>query len=185
MRPLKYFKKIILKDGRECVLRNGTQRNGEASLEVFKKTHKQTDFLLTYPDEISFTVEDQEKYMKEKDESGNEVELLAELDGKIVGTAGIDAVGRNYKTRRRAEFGIGIDKAYWGLGIGSALTRACIECAKRAGYSQLELEVVADNKSALSLYNKLGFVEYGRNPRGFMSRQTGWQELVLMRLELD
>jgi hypothetical protein len=31
----------------------------------------------------------------------------------------------------------------------------------------------------------VGFVEYGRNPKGFRSRTTGWQELVLMRLELN
>ena len=30
----------------------------------------------------------------------------------------------------------------------------------------------------------VGFVEYGRNPKGFRSRLTGWQEVVLMRLEL-
>ena len=29
-----------------------------------------------------------------------------------------------------------------------------------------------------------GFVQYGRNPKGFRSRYSGWQELVLMRLEL-
>ena len=78
-----------------------------------------------------------------------------------------------------------MDKAHWGLGIGRALTEACIECAKKAGYAQLELEVVAENKSALALYKSVGFVEYGRNPKGFRSRLTGWQELVLMRLELE
>ena len=45
--------------------------------------------------------------------------------------------------------------------------------------------MVADNASAIALYKSVGFVEYGRNPRGFRSRFTGWQELVLMRLELD
>ena len=49
----------------------------------------------------------------------------------------------------------------------------------------MELSVVAANKRAVALYERLGFVEYGRNPRGFRSRLTGWQELVLMRLELD
>ena len=38
--------------------------------------------------------------------------------------------------------------------------------------------------SALALYKKFGFVEYGRNPKGFRSRNTGYQELVLMRLAL-
>ena len=36
-------------------------------------------------------------------------------------------------------------REYWGIGIGSALTEACIKCAKEAGYIQLELNVVADN----------------------------------------
>ena len=78
-----------------------------------------------------------------------------------------------------------MDKAYWGLGIGRALTEACIECAKNAGYVQLELEAVADNDKALALYRSVGFVEYGQNPKGFRSRFSGWQELVLMRLDLD
>ena len=54
-----------------------------------------------------------------------------------------------------------------------------------AGYTQLELEVVAENRAALALYKSVGFEEYGRNPKGFRSRTGGWQELVLMRLELD
>jgi len=45
--------------------------------------------------------------------------------------------------------------------------------------------VVADNRNAIALYESEGFVEYGRNPRGFLSRYAGWQELILMRLELD
>ena len=77
-----------------------------------------------------------------------------------------------------------MDKAYWGLGIGRAMTEACIECAKTAGYVQLELEAVAENEHALALYRSVGFAEYGRNPKGFRSRISGWQAVVLMRLEL-
>ena len=44
---------------------------------------------------------------------------------------------------------------------------------------------MAENKSAIALYERAGFVEYGRNPKGFRSRFTGWQEVVLMRLELE
>ena len=65
-----------------------------------------------------------------------------------------------------------------------ALTEACIECAKEAGYTQLELDVVSDNASAISLYKKVGFVEYGRNPKGFNSRISGYQELIYMKLDL-
>ena len=75
-------------------------------------------------------------------------------------------------------------KEYWGLGVGRALMDACIECAKRAGYAQLELTVVAENERAVAMYRRAGFVEFGRNPRGFNSRLSGYQELVSMRLEL-
>ena len=179
-----YDKTITLKDGRTCTLRNGTAEDGQALLDIFNLTHAQTDYLLTYPEESSHTAQQEADDLEQKAESADGIELLAELDGKVVGTAGIDCVARKEKTRHRAEFGISVDKAYWGLGIGRALTEACIECARTAGYVQLELKAVAENKNALALYRSVGFVEYGRNPKGFRSRLTGWQELVLMRLEL-
>ena len=182
---MKYSKTITLKDGSACVLRNGTERDARAVLDNFILTHAQTDFLTTYPDETSFTIDRERAYLKEKTESAREIEIVAEISGVIAGTAGIELVRAAEKTRHRASFGISIDKARWGLGIGRALTEACIECASAAGYAQLELEAVADNERALSLYRRAGFIEYGRNPRGFRTREGGWQELVLMRLELD
>ena len=182
---MEYSSTVTLKDGRACILRNGTASDGQALLDIFNLTHTQTDYLLTYPEEHSYTSEDETELLRRKTDSVDEIELLAELDGKVVGCAGINCVGRKEKIRHRAEFGISVDKAYWGLGIGRALTEACIECAKKAGYIQLELEVVAENRSAIGLYESAGFVEYGRNPKGFLSRFTGWQEVVLMRLELE
>ena len=181
---MEYFSTVTLKDGRACILRNGTASDGQALLDEFNLTHEQTDYLLTYPGEHSYTAQQEADFLQAKTDSADEIELLAELDGKIVGCAGINCVGRKEKIRHRAEFGISVDKSYWGLGIGRALTEACIECAKKAGFAQLELEVVAENRSAIALYESVGFVEYGRNPKGFRSRLTGWQELVLMRLEL-
>lgn len=183
---MKYNKRVILKDGRECLLRNGTENDAQAVYDLFNLTHEQTDFLLSYPDENSFNVEQEAEFLKKQTESEGAVEILAELDGRAVGFAGFSAVGTKFKTKRRAEFGISVDKEYWGLGIGRALTEACIECAKRAGYAQMELDVVGENERAIALYKSFGFIEYGRNPRGFCSRITGtWQELVLMRLELE
>ena len=165
-------------------MRNGTADDGESALNVFVLTHEQTDFLMTYPDENLMTAEDESGFLAEKTESDDEIEIVAEVDGKIVGLAGIEKIGNKEKIRHRAEFGISIDKNYWGLGIGRAMTKACIECAEKAGYSQLELNAVAENKNALKLYESEGFLEFGRNPRGFKSRFSGWQEIVLMRLEL-
>ena len=182
---MNYHKIITLKDGSACTLRNGTAEDGQAVFDLFNLTHSQTDYLLSYPEENSHSPEQEGDFLKKKTESADEIEILALAAGQVVGTAGIEHIGYKEKVKHRAAFGISVEKAYWGLGIGRALTEACIECAKSAGYVQLELEAVAENKNALALYKSVGFVEYGRNPKGFRSRSSGWQELVLMRLELD
>ena len=182
---MEFHQTVILKDGRPCLLRNGTEQDGQALLDIYLLTHEQTDYLLSYADESTKTVEEEARFLADMTASADGIELLAELDGIVVGSAGIGSLGRHEKTRHRAEFGVSVDRAYWGLGIGRALTEACIACAKAAGYAQLELEAVAENEKALALYKSVGFREYGRNPKGFRSRLSGWQELVLMRLELE
>ena len=186
---MNYFEIFILKDGMKCCIRNGVERDAQAALDHFLLTHGQTNYLLTYPDEPAYEFYGKKTsysqlYLKEKRNSKREIEIVAIIDRKIAGMAGINTVGSTEKTRHRAEFGISIDKKYWGLGLGWKMTKVCIACARAANYQQLELEVVADNKRAISLYQKAGFIEYGRNPRGFLSRTSGFQELVLMRLEL-
>ena len=181
---MRYLKTITLKDGRECTLRNGEERDGEAVLANFILTHEQTDYLLSYPDESTMTAEQEGRFLQEKTDSDNGIEILAEVGGVVAGLAGFGAVGGREKIRHRADFGISVDRQYWRLGIGTALMNACIECARKAGYEQIELSVVAENEPAIAMYEKAGFVEYGRNPRGFRSRLTGYQELVYMRMEL-
>lgn len=181
---MEYRKTITLKDGRTCTLRNGTEKDGRAVLDNYILTHEQTDNLLAYPDESHVTAEQEAQFLKARTESASEIEIMAEVDGYVAGLAGIGSVGEKYKVRHRADFGISVDRAYWGLGIGRALMEACIGCAKKAGYEQMELNVVADNSRAIDMYKKAGFVEFGRNPRGFKSRLSGYQELVYMRLEL-
>ena len=180
-----YNKRISLRDGRTCILRNGDAQDGQALFDSFMLTHAQTDWLLSYPDENSMNAAQEAAFLKEKAMSPNEIEIIAEIDGRVVGSAGIERVGHKDKVKHRAEFGISVDKDCWGLGVGRALTRACIECAKAAGYLQLELQAVEANERAVALYRSEGFVEYGRNPRGFRSRINGWQPILLMRLELD
>lgn len=181
---MKYNQKVILKNGKEALLRNGDKADGKEVFEVFNLTHAETDYLLSYPDENSYDPEQEAQFLEEKTNSSNEIEIIAVVDGKIVGTAGIESVGKKYKLQHRAELGISVLKEFWGLGLGKALMNACIQCAKKAGYKQLELNVVAENERAVALYKSFGFVEFGRNPKGFNSRTSGFQELVYMLLEL-
>jgi hypothetical protein len=181
---MRYAKTVLLTGGVELLVRNAVASDARALRETTQRTHAQTDYLLSYPDEQSVDDEQEARSLEETERSDNEVELVAVADGKIVGSAGVSAVRSRRKLAHRARFGISVLRDYWGLGIGRVLMESCIDCARRAGYTQLELEVVADNERAVSLYRRAGFEEYGRNPRGYRSTTAGYQELVHMRLEL-
>lgn len=181
---MEYFEETVTKDKRKLLLRSAAGTDAKDYIEYFNAAHRETDYLTTYPDESQHDVEIMAEKLEKSRASKSDVEICAFVDGRLVGSAGINMVKNRDKTRHRAEFGISIIKDYWGLGIGSELTKACIEAAKKAGYLQIELDVVSENESAISLYRKYGFVEFGRNPKAFRTRQGQWQELVLMRLEL-
>ena len=88
-----YHQIIQLKNGASCCLRSGTAADGQAALDNFILTHAETDNLLTYPEENTLTATQEGEYLQAKTESPNEVEILAIVDGKVAGTAGINAVG--------------------------------------------------------------------------------------------
>ena len=181
---MRYAKTVLLRGGVELLVRNAVASDARALRDIMQRTHAETDYLLSYPDEQSVDDEQEARLLAETERSDNEVELVAVVDGEIVGSAGVAAVGSRRKVAHRARFGISILKEYWGMGIGRVLMEASIDCARQAGYTQLELEVVADNERAVLLYRCAGFEEYGRNPRGYRSASWGYQELVHMRLEL-
>ena len=116
-----FEKTVTLKDGRNCLLRNGVTSDGKAVLDVFNRTHEETDYLLTYLDENCFTASQEADFLQRKTDSANNVEIIAVVDDVVVGTAGIDALGMRDKIKHRAVFGIAITKEFWGLGIGKYL----------------------------------------------------------------
>ena len=181
---MQFERRVALKDGRACCLRAATAADGPAVLENFNLTHGETDFLLTYPEENRFDAAAESQFLQKTADSEREIEIVAEVEGKIAGTAGVESLGNKIKLRHRAEFGVSVAREFWGLGIGRALLEACVECARRAGYTQLELTAVAENERALSMYRRAGFVEFGRNPRGFRKRDGEYQILVSMGMEL-
>ena len=79
---MKYTQSIQLKNGKEVLIRNCDESDGSAVLEVFNKTHEETDYMLTYTEENSFTPEQEAQYLHEKSISPNEIELIAIVDGK-------------------------------------------------------------------------------------------------------
>lgn len=60
---MQYTKTLTTKTGSELYLRNGDAPDGDAALAVFNKTHAETEYLLTYPDESSMTAEQEAEFL--------------------------------------------------------------------------------------------------------------------------
>ena len=89
---MEYSATLILKDNQVCTIRNGTEQDAEQVLRNFIQAHGETDFLTTYPEETSFTIDQEREYLKKKADSEREAELVAVVNGEIVGTAGVDQI---------------------------------------------------------------------------------------------
>ena len=96
------------------------------------------------------------------------IALCAELDGRVVGHAGLAAAPP--RRAHSAGLGLSVHDAWQGRGVGTALMAALVECADRSlGLRRIELTVFADNALAIALYRRFGFVEEGRS-RGYATR---------------
>jgi ribosomal protein S18 acetylase RimI-like enzyme len=96
-------------------------------------------------------------------------ELIANGQTQFFAVDGEKSVGWCSILRKRAPtlahvgaLGIGIRKAYRGMGIGKRLMQTAIEDATKKGVERIELSVFENNQSAISLYLKLGFKVEGK-----------------------
>ena len=152
------------KQDREIILRSAEEKDAESLLDFLKITAAETPFLLREPDEIALSIEQEQDFIKAKKDSENEILLIAEIEGKHIGNCSLMSVGGFRRYRHRCEIAIALYQEYCGLGIGKAMLEMLLNIAKQVGYEQAELEVIANNKSAIALYEKLGFQKYGTIP---------------------
>ena len=109
-----------------------------------------------------------------------QVMLVAQVNGRVVGNAGLHAVSDNPRQKHVCSLGISIAHAYQGRGVGRALMNACLDFADHwANYSRLTLTVHADNARAIKLYESLGFQHEGRL-RDFSFREGGYVDALFM-----
>ncbi len=106
--------------------------------------------------------------------------LVAELDGAVVGTAGLHPAGASHRRRHALCIGISVSTDAQGRGVGSALMAAMCDYADRwMGVLRLELSVYTDNARAIGLYKKFGF-EIEGTMRGYAMRDGQFTDTYAM-----
>lgn len=109
--------------------------------------------------------------------------LLARMEkGEVIDCAA-EVGKRSRKMSHVGDFGIAIKQGYRSIGIGTRIMQTLIEESKKAGLRILVLEVFDTNNMAKHLYQKMGFKEAGRIPKG-VYRNGKYVDSIRMTLEL-
>ncbi len=108
----------------------------------------------------------------------SDVGLVAILDQRLVGSAGLSRFGG--RRSHAAVLALGVHDDHAGTGIGSALLAALIDTADRWwGLKRTELTVFADNAAAIALYRRFGFEQEGLL-RSFAFRDGAYADALAM-----
>lgn len=156
-------------------------KDAAAMIEYLKQIGAETDNLTFGSEGLSITLEAEEMYIKEIEESSSDVMFVAKVDGKIVGDASLNRLPR--RMNHRGDFGIAVVKEYWNQGIGSRLLEKILNFAKYNEFKIIDLQVRSDNLSAIHLYEKYGFKKIGTHP-AFFEIDNKYVSFDYMYLEL-
>ena len=176
---MRISQETIMLGNRELLLRNARAEDARMLLEYLKATAAETRFLLKEPEELTMTLEQEKKYIESQNDSDDDLMILGCLDGEHVGNCSLMG-NRWMRYRHRATVAIALYQKYTGQGIGTIMMKRLMDAAREQGIEQLELEVVADNAPAVTLYKKLGFEVCGRMPKNMKYKDGTYADVLFM-----
>jgi RimJ/RimL family protein N-acetyltransferase len=124
------------------------------------------------------------KYMGDifrKMRDGDQIMLCAEVDGKFAGSSGI---ARNKGDARRhvVTLGIALGRDYRNMGIGTELMKTMEALArKEMGARIVQLSCFEGNLRSRHVYEKLGYREAGRIPKGISHYGKYMDEILMVK----
>lgn len=117
-----------------------------------------------------------------RDSVKNNAAQYVAIDGpKVVGWCDVFPAWAE-AVKHCGSLGMGVLAGYRGRGIGKQLLVATLAHARQNGVTRVELEVRADNASAIKLYERLGFVHEGRKRNGMRFDNTYFDSLTMGRV---
>lgn len=180
------FGEISIKDklGRTVILRNARPEDSAALIEYLRTTSAETPYLIREPEEITITEEQENKFIQAKIDAERELMLVAFIDGKHIGNCSLMSIAPYKRYGHRCDVAIALYKEYCGYGIGKAMLQTVLDVAKNIGYEQAELEVMAENKDAIAMYEKLGFEKFGTFPDNMKYADGSYMDAYWMMKKL-
>ena len=157
--------------GKEIIFRYPTKKDLRSVWEYINVLSKEQTFILFQEEKISLGEEKEWlDGMLKKINQDKAVQLFVFVNEQLAGVS--DIVMKDKAEKHVGIFGITIAKSFRNEGIGTLLMKRIIEEAKQhlKELKILTLTCFADNKIAIKLYKKMGFVEYGKLPKGLIRK---------------
>jgi RimJ/RimL family protein N-acetyltransferase len=164
--------KVKLKDDREVTLRLLKADDKNALFQMFSSM---SDEALEWSG-APYTMDVIQRWI---DNMQNLIPLIAEYDRKVVGYA---VIYRSPAPRKKGigDFAVYLHQDFHNVGLGKAMTEKVLQLARAENMHKIELTVVTDNKTAIHLYENLGFQTEGLSKDSFYSRDGKYHDLVHM-----
>lgn len=161
------MKIIYLKNGDMVQIREAAKEDAPDLVAYLQKIGGESDFLTFGPGEFSVSVSDEADVLEESRNAQNRIMLLALVGNKVTGCLHFEG-GARPRIEHTGEFGVSVLKDYWDKGIGTEMVKELILWAKSSNrIRKLNLRVRSDNLRAISVYQKLGFIQEGLITREF------------------
>jgi len=167
---------VRLRDGRSVLVRMLKLEDNEKLVEMYAFLSSEALRWAMPP----YTRETIERWL------GNLQNLIAmvALDGdRIVGHAQITKFVRP-RRMGTADLLIYLHQDFHSVGLGTAMLTRLLELAKRDGLHRLNVDVMAENKAAVRLYEKLGFKVEGVKREAYLGEDGRYHDELIMGLIL-
>lgn len=157
-----------------------------ASLHVFlTKVASETEYLSADEGTFHLSVEDLADSLLWRQQTANQLCLVAKLADQVIGVLNISADER-YRVNHIGDLFVAVAKDFWGHGLGQVLMEEAIAWAESSGIiRRLELTVQVRNERAVHIYSKYGFEIEGTKKRGAKTKNGEFLDVYLMGRLID
>ena len=154
-------KTYVLKNGQILLLREAAPDDAPKVLAYLNRVGGESDNLLFGKDGFPMPVERERAFLESQRKEEKSIMLAGFVGEELVAISSVNALTSRERVAHRAGVAISVGKPYWNQGVGRRAMETLIQFAKNCGLEVLQLEVRADNASAIALYEKVGFEKMG------------------------
>ncbi len=169
-----------LKTGERLVIRTAVPDDAEVLLENTRMILVEGLFYIREADEFEISVEEEREWIQQRLDNPAQIIIVAEVGGSIVGMLNLKNRDRR-KLAHVGSVGIMILPEFRKKGVGTALLKSAICWAKENPViEKITLGVFATNETAISLYEKMGFEQEGREIQAIKTADGKYVDTILM-----